>query len=306
MDLPSYDGHQRRVFEDLTSESLARLDPNWINLDTLKLWLQTCDEQHGAKCGHSHYMDPRSRLHLNYRAPLPDGSKVQKSTNLSERLWPRKSLLRGKSLAGHEHPILPNSPPNKAAKPNQAPKNKIAVPTQHEHGRPQWLICVQQGCLVKATADKQYAALSYVWGQVPTLKTTKGNLNELLKGAALFKQGDFVPRTIRHTIALVQQLDISYLWVDCLCIFQDDKENLHRQLQDMASIYAFAYVTIVAANGWDANHGLRGVHGVTDARHLSPNDASDTYESLQPYNSIWYSRGWTFQEMVFSRRTIML
>jgi hypothetical protein len=138
------------------------------------------------------------------------------------------------------------------------------------------------------------------------LKTTKDNLDELVQDGALFKQGDIVPRTIRHTIALIQRLGVPYLWVDCLCIVQDDEENLHRQLQDMASIYASAYVTIVAANGWDADHGLRGIRGITDPRQLSPNDASDVYESLQPYTSIWYSRGWTFQEMVFSRRTIML
>jgi hypothetical protein len=73
----------------------------------------------------------------------------------------------------------------------------------------------------------------------------------------------------------------------------------------MAGIYANAYVTIIARNGWDADHGLRGVQGVTEPRHLSIFLKSDFRENLQPYDSIWYSCGWTFQEMIFSPRKIM-
>jgi Heterokaryon incompatibility protein (HET) len=93
--------------------------------------------------------------------------------------------------------------------------------------------------------------------------------------------------------------------VDCLCIVQDDAESKHNQNRAMAGVYANAYVTIIAGNGWDANHGLRGIQGVTEPRHLSRFSKADVEENLQPYTSIWYSRGWTFQEMVFSPRKIM-
>lgn len=73
----------------------------------------------------------------------------------------------------------------------------------------------------------------------------------------------------------------------------------------MAGIYANAYVTLIAGNGWDANHGLRGIQGVTEPRHLSSSWKPGLIEDLDPYDSIWYSRGWTFQEMVFSPRKIM-
>jgi hypothetical protein len=241
------------VYEDLTVESLARLDPDWINLEGLKKWLRICDKEHGAKCG---------------------GSSTQRSESFHQRILSRLSHSQDQAKETAPHP--------------------------------QWLIDVHRGCLISAGPGDRYAALSYVWGQVPTLKSVKDNLLLLKKEGAIATYGDLVPKTIRHAIDLTKRLDIPYLWVDCLCIVQDDKENLHRQLQDMASIYASAYVTIVAANGWDANHGLRGIKGVTDPRQLSPNTATDIYESLQPHTSIWYSRGWTMQEMVFSRRTIML
>ena len=93
--------------------------------------------------------------------------------------------------------------------------------------------------------------------------------------------------------------------MDCLCIVQDDAELKHAQIQEMGAIYARAYVTIVAANGWDANHGLRGIHSVTEPRQLSRFTEDNFHESLQPHSSIWYSRGWNFQEMIFARRKIM-
>lgn len=73
----------------------------------------------------------------------------------------------------------------------------------------------------------------------------------------------------------------------------------------MAGIYANAYVTVVAGNGWDADHGLQGIRGVTESRNLSSSMKSNYHDNLQPYSSIWYSRRWTFQEMVVSPRKIM-
>jgi Heterokaryon incompatibility protein (HET) len=167
------------------------------------------------------------------------------------------------------------------------------------------LIDVRNKCLVDANASSRYACLSYVWGGAKTLKTGKENLGSLKQVNSLEVRRDEIPRTIRDTINLVDQLGIPYLWVDSLCIIQDDAESKHDQIHAMAGIYAGAYVTIIAANGWDADHGLRGIQGVTSPRQLSTFLKSDFEENLQPYSSIWYSRGWTFQEMLFSPRKIM-
>jgi hypothetical protein len=99
-------------------------------------------------------------------------------------------------------------------------------------------------------------------------------------------------------MGLIAQLSIKYLWVDALCVVQDDAESKHDQIQGMAGIYANGYVTIIAGNGWDAGHGLRGIPGVTEPRQLSSFSKVDIEEISQPFSSIWYSRGWTFQEMV--------
>jgi hypothetical protein len=172
-------------------------------------------------------------------------------------------------------------------------------------GQANLLIDVQNNCLAVAKQVYRYACLSYVWGGAKTFKTGKSTLDGLMEKNSLEAHWYEIPQTIRDTIRLVEQLGIPYLWVDALCIVQDDIESKHDQIQAMAGIYANAYVTIIAGNGWDANHGLRGVQGVTEPRHLSRFLKSDFRENLQPYDSIWYSRGWTFQEMIFSPRKIM-
>jgi hypothetical protein len=77
------------------------------------------------------------------------------------------------------------------------------------------------------------------------------------------------------------------------------------KIQAMAGIYANTYVTVIAGNVWDADHALHSIQRVTAPRQLSTFSKDDFRENLQPYSSIWYSRGWTFQETVFSPRKIM-
>jgi hypothetical protein len=128
---------------------------------------------------------------------------------------------------------------------------------------------VQNKCLAISKPGYRYAYLSYVWGGVKTLKTGRSTFGSLMEKNSLEARWDEITRTIRDTIHLVKQLCIPYLWVDALCIVQDDIVSKHDQIQAMAGIYANAYVTIIAGNGWDADHGLRGIQGVTEPRHLS-------------------------------------
>jgi hypothetical protein len=69
-----------------------------------------------------------------------------------------------------------------------------------------------------------------------------------------------LPKTIRDAIDLVRALKERYLWVDALCLVQNDQADMQKGIDIMDIIYERAVMTIVAASGDSANSGLPGVH----------------------------------------------
>lgn len=111
--------------------------------------------------------------------------------------------------------------------------------------------------MVKAAIDWRYLALSYVWGSQCTLRKAIALESELAQPGSLKKH--YVPRTIYDAISLTCRLGEKYLWVDSLCIIQDDKPSMQSQILAMDKVYAIAVATIVAASGDHADSGLPGV-----------------------------------------------
>ncbi|RDL30804.1 uncharacterized protein BP5553_10149 [Venustampulla echinocandica] len=174
------------------------------------------------------------------------------------------------------------------------------------------LVDLENHCLSYGTLTDKYAALSYVWGQVNSLRTTHANIQDFLKPGGLdFVSGDLhIPQTIKDFMKLALRLGIRYAWVDSLCIVQDG-DDIQQQLNGMAAIFSSAYLTIVS-EGPDANSGLIGAGSggkprdrpsymlrlpnmtcVLDDNTINPNDPQ-----------IWQQRAWTFQEGLFSRRLL--
>ncbi|KAI1178521.1 heterokaryon incompatibility protein-domain-containing protein [Nemania sp. FL0916] len=188
---------------------------------------------------------------------------------------------------------------------------------------PLLLVDVNAECLEEVPSDRlrdiQYIALSYVWGQLHgILETTMVNEHSLRQRRALASPPylSHLPDTVRDAIELVKRLGIPYLWVDRLCIVQDDLDRKLPQLEQMGAIYANAYMTLVAADGADANHGLRGsCPGVANPRvraspllSFSPAGKSLVVEpNFAPRTGPgqWHRRGWTFQERTLSIRNLI-
>jgi hypothetical protein len=121
------------------------------------------------------------------------------------------------------------------------------------------LLDLKRMCLVSGLQKYRYFALSYVWGDMVTFQTLKSNLSELKEGGSIIRMRDKLPRVISDAISVVSVLQERYLWIDALCVVQDDPEDKQALIPHMDVIYRQAVATIVALSGQDASAGLPGV-----------------------------------------------
>ena len=124
-----------------------------------------------------------------------------------------------------------------------------------------WAIDVMDMKLSKLSADDEYLALSYVWGQTVASVSTEENLRARSTPGGLRQVVEKSSRTVQDAANLTSGMGIRYLWIDQLCVIRGDDNLLHRTLRAMGDIYHHAIATIVAADGSDANSGLSGVRG---------------------------------------------
>ena len=115
--------------------------------------------------------------------------------------------------------------------------------------------------LKKLTEADRYCTLSYVWGRRPFYRLTKENLEKLMAVNSVSNISSRVPKTIMDAICLTRHLGIRFLWVDSLCIPQDDEAYKAEAIGKMHLVYSKAEVTIVAASGSDSFYGLPGYGG---------------------------------------------
>lgn len=175
---------------------------------------------------------------------------------------------------------------------------------------PTFVIDVIQSCLVYTPSQCRYVALSYVWGTAAVYKHIRENTQDLRKTGSLLSLP--IPATIRDAMTLVHAIGERYLWVDSLCIIQNDLEMLQAEITRMGSIYSKALFTIIAASGNSADSGLPGVErgsraqvqkalgfagcGLLPVIGMTPGGIDDTP---------WAQRAWTFQERILSNRVLV-
>ena len=153
-----------------------------------------------------------------------------------------------------------------------------------------------------------FVALSYCWGGEQPMKCIKSNVDSYRNAIPFEKQ----PPTIKDTVKVCRGLKFQYLWVDALCIIQNDPYDKSIEIAKMPSIFGSAAVTIAAARSRSASQGyLR--ERVTGSRkaaivpyHCLEGEIGsitlvkldEGLEMVEPIDE----RGWTLQERLLSTR----
>lgn len=135
-----------------------------------------------------------------------------------------------------------------------------------------------------------------------------------------------MPPVLRDAIRVTRDLDIPFLWIDALCILQDDHSDWEQQCAEMHNIYGSAQVTLCAANSRSCNDGFLqqkipcvrlpfqsyrapDMAGSFLVQHVDPvwgsSFDSERLRHIDVDKSLWNERGWVFQENKLSTRKLM-
>jgi hypothetical protein len=177
-----------------------------------------------------------------------------------------------------------------------------------------------------AEKSERYICLSHMWGTSKPIQTTQSNMADHIAGIPLMA----LPLTFRDAVKITRYLGVRFLWIDSLCIVQDDNDDWVTQSAQMANIYGKSFLTISATISEDAHGGIfkRIPH---DAGHIEvPHHVNlkestgvfvgsvishEQFENLTPSALAgqcqkWDSqypllgRAWAYQEQVLSPRVI--
>lgn len=173
------------------------------------------------------------------------------------------------------------------------------------------LIDITRGCLTTVTDGDcpPYAALSYLWGRSENeLATTTRNLEEIKRPGRLREED--VPCLLKDAMSVCARIGLKYLWVDRICIVQDDLATKMSQIEAMGHIYSKAMITLVSP---DADNVHRGLAGVSRPRNpqftisIGPMTMIPEYDTTKHAleDSAWSQRGWTYQEGYLARSLLV-
>jgi Heterokaryon incompatibility protein (HET) len=124
-----------------------------------------------------------------------------------------------------------------------------------------------------------------------------------------------LPQIFQDTIKIADHLGVEYLWIDALCIIQDDCSDWENESQNMDKIYSCAFLNVSATMSFDGSESLfkerswgpsvhpeieLKVNGLFQQYYVLDGDIWDDEITNAPLNQ----RGWVFQERFLARRVL--
>ena len=162
----------------------------------------------------------------------------------------------------------------------------------------------------------QYIALSYCWGGSQPCQLQRENKaryeHEIARST--------LPKTIRDAFLVTEKLGYRYIWIDSMCIVQDDEDDKLAEIGKMQEIYSNASLVLCASAPSSCEEGFLDAGQAPGASSLLPDNGAvikcslpgdsegtlrliDRAEYRQSEEPV-FSRGWTFQESLLPTRLV--
>lgn len=155
--------------------------------------------------------------------------------------------------------------------------------------------------------ELEYLCLSYRWSKTSGLQTLKSNVDD----HKLAIPWDRLPLGFQHVCTVARRLRLRHVWIDALCIIQDDEDDKVLDIAVMDSIFEAGVLTIVSAWASGPEQGLFS-HLGDRSHHEFPATTKDGVS--QTVCVRWQlphfengklpclNRGWIYQELCLSPR----
>lgn len=183
-------------------------------------------------------------------------------------------------------------------------------------------VYVLDGSSLSQGTDRRYIALSHCWGlasdDIKDMRTLDINIDERRTSGIAVKE---LPKNFKDAVHITRSLGIGYLWIDYICIIQENAEEWKTEAATMGLVYSQAACTLSAT----ASSGKTGGCYYPRRPQLLPSGVSilrkdqngtclvvrSSKSSRQnDLDEIFYqyvekapvsSRGWCFQERMLAR-----
>ncbi|KAL6704544.1 hypothetical protein ACN47E_008173 [Coniothyrium glycines] len=166
--------------------------------------------------------------------------------------------------------------------------------------------------LVSSTGPVKYAVLTYCWGPYSQSMTLKANITERHKRLDI----SLLPQTLQDAIFTTRKLGLEYIWIDSICILQDDRDDWAREAATMAGVYSNGYVVLAATAAAASTQGFLWPRKPPLVVQCAP-AVGPSFEVLARRNDThWcnldrhsneyslFSRAWCMQERYLARRIV--
>jgi hypothetical protein len=152
----------------------------------------------------------------------------------------------------------------------------------------------------------QYLTVSHCWGQLSHNLVLGEDTHEAMVSGC---DDRTLPRLVRDCVMVTRKLGFRYLWIDTMCILQDNTIDKAEEIQKMGDIYAGSTCNIAAVSASDSRSSLftRYLPFISNPCYFRASGTGDTF-AIRTWSDTIHNpldhRAWVIQEKILSPRAL--